>query len=93
MKTVRWYLLLGSQLLIILGFWFWNHWKHPLGNLFTGEPAGQLLAYGRLAGLLAAFGVLLQLVLVYGNRNREGVVFRKELDDPPPAGDSASPMC
>lgn len=64
MKTAGWLSLIGSQLLIITGFWFWNHLHHPLGNQLTGDAAGMLLAYGRLAGLLAAFGILLQLLLV-----------------------------
>ncbi len=62
-KTV-WLALLGAQLLIILTFWSWNQTHHPLGNLLTGGSAGQLLAYGRLAGLLAAFLILLQVFLI-----------------------------
>jgi predicted ferric reductase len=63
-KNLRWLAVLGSQIVLIVGFWFWYHWRHPLGNLLTGDAVGQLLAYGRLAGLLAAFGVLLQLILI-----------------------------
>ena len=55
--------LLAAQVAVIAGFWFWNHWHHPLGNQLLGDAAGQLLAWGRLAGLLAAFGCLLQIVL------------------------------
>ncbi len=64
MKTARWFILLASQVLIILGFWYWNHAHHPLGNRLVGDAAGQLMAWGRLAGLLAAFGILLQLILI-----------------------------
>lgn len=48
------------SLLFVLGFWGWNHVHHPLGNQLTGGAIGQLLSYGRLAGLLAAWGILLQ---------------------------------
>lgn len=64
MKTARWFGLLCIQVLIILGFWYWNHAHHPLGNRLVGDAAGQLLAWGRLAGLLAAYGILLQLILI-----------------------------
>jgi predicted ferric reductase len=64
MKPARLYLSLASLLLLTLGFWFQNQTRQPLGNALTGDLAGRLLAYGRLAGLLAAFGLLLQLVLV-----------------------------
>lgn len=63
MKAASRYFLLVSQWLIIVGFWFWNHVNQPMGNALTGDPANRLLAYGRLAGLLAAFGILLQLIL------------------------------
>ncbi|MFA5206585.1 MAG: ferredoxin reductase family protein [Lentisphaeria bacterium] len=59
-----WLLVLASQLLVVAGFWAWNHVHHPLGNQLTGEAAGLLLAYGRLAGLLAALAILVQLLLV-----------------------------
>lgn len=52
-----------SQLLVIAGFWCWHQVHHPLGNQLTGDAAGQLLAWGRLAGLLAAFACLVQVVL------------------------------
>ena len=64
MKPVGLYLSLASLLALTLGFWFQNQTHQPLGNALTGDLAGRLLAYGRLAGLLAAFGLLLQLVLV-----------------------------
>lgn len=62
LKVVAW-LVLAAQLLIIIGCWAWFHARHPLGNQLTGDLSGQWLAYGRLAGLLAAFGCLLQVVL------------------------------
>ncbi len=55
---------LFSQVLVIVGFWAWYHVNHPLGNLLTGAAFGKLLAWGRLAGLLAAFSILLQVTLV-----------------------------
>lgn len=61
---ISWLAVLASQFLIILGFWGWNHVHHPMGNQLTGDGIGQMLAYGRLAGLLAACGVLFQLVLI-----------------------------
>jgi predicted ferric reductase len=64
MKKAACLLFLGCQILVILGFWGWNHVYHPMGNQLTGDRIGQLLAYGRLAGLLAAFAILLQLILI-----------------------------
>jgi predicted ferric reductase len=64
MKKVAWLLLLACQILVIMGFWGWNHVHHPMGNQLTGDLIGQLLVYGRLAGLLAAFAILVQLLLV-----------------------------
>lgn len=64
MKIAGWLILLGTQILIIVGFWVWNHVNHPLGNLLAGDASGLYLAWGRLAGLLAAFGILLQLILI-----------------------------
>ena len=64
MQTLVWSLVLASQAMTIVGFWFWNHLHHPLGNQLVGDATGQLLAWGRLAGLLAAFGILFQLLLI-----------------------------
>ncbi|MFA6568431.1 MAG: ferredoxin reductase family protein [Victivallales bacterium] len=64
MKKAAWLSLLFSQIFVITGFWFRNHWYHPMGNQLTGDAAGQLLAYGRLSGLLAAFAILIQVLLV-----------------------------
>jgi len=64
MKRVGWLLLLASQIVVIVAFWFWNHLHHALGNQLTGEAAGQYLAWGRLAGLLLTLGLLLQVVLI-----------------------------
>ena len=64
MQRVVLFLLFALQVLVISGFWFWNHWRHPMGNQLLGDVAGQLIAWGRLAGLLAAFGCLLQIILV-----------------------------
>jgi hypothetical protein len=63
MKKAILFSILGALLLPVFGFWAWYHVHHPLGNQLTGEITGQVLAYGRLAGLLAAFGILFQLIL------------------------------
>jgi predicted ferric reductase len=47
-----------------IAIWAWNHVHHPMGNQLTGLPAGRLLAYGRLAGLVAGLGALFQILLV-----------------------------
>ena len=64
MRRAVWLGLLLLQVLVVCGFWFGSHWHHPLGNQLLGSATGQLLAWGRLAGLLAAFGCLLQVVLI-----------------------------
>ncbi len=64
MKKIVLMFLLVAQILIIVGFWFLNHVNHPMGNQLTGASVGQILAYGRLAGLLAVFGILFQLILI-----------------------------
>ena len=56
--------LAWAQLLIVVGCWFQFHAHHPMGNLLTGDPVGKLLAYGRLAGLLAVLAILFQILLV-----------------------------
>ncbi len=58
------WVLAGVQLLIVAGLWLWSHTHHPLGNLLAGDDVGKLLAWGRLAGLLAALGILAQLMLI-----------------------------
>jgi predicted ferric reductase len=63
LARAAWLLVLAGQLAVIVGFWCWNHVRHPMGNQLTGDAAAQLLAWGRLAGLLAAFGVLVQIAL------------------------------
>lgn len=64
MKKAACLIFAGTQVLIVVGAWFWFHTNHPLGNLLTGDAGGQALAWGRLAGLLAALGLLVQLMLV-----------------------------
>ena len=64
MQRIGWFALLVLQVLVVAGFWFWHHWHHPMGNQLLGDSAGQLIAWGRLAGLLVAFGCLLQIVLI-----------------------------
>lgn len=62
-KTAGW-VLAGVQLLVVVGCWLWFHTHHTTGNLLTGDAAGQLLAWGRLAGLLAVFAILFQFMLI-----------------------------
>lgn len=57
-------ILLLAQVAVIAGFWTWNHVHHPMGNQLTGGLTGKMLAYGRLAGLIAAFGALFQILLL-----------------------------
>ncbi|OGV37149.1 MAG: hypothetical protein A2X48_04880 [Lentisphaerae bacterium GWF2_49_21] len=64
MKKFGWLVLLASQFAVVTGFWAYDHVNHPMGNLLTGEPVGQYLAYGRLAGLLAVLLILFQLMLI-----------------------------
>jgi predicted ferric reductase len=64
MKRAACLILAGAQVAAVAGAWLWFHTHHPLGNLLAGDPAGRFLAWGRLAGLLAALGVLLQLGLM-----------------------------
>lgn len=55
---------LVSQVLVVLGFWAWNHIHFQTGNQFEAGATAKLLMFGRLAGLLAAVGILLQLTLI-----------------------------
>ena len=64
LRKTAWWVLAGTQLLIVVGCWFWFHTHHPMGNLLTGDSIGKLLAWGRLAGLLAVLAILFQLMLV-----------------------------
>ncbi len=64
MKKAAGWILAGTQVLTVAGCWLWFQTHHPLGNLLTGDAAGKLLAWGRLAGLLAVLSFLFQLVLI-----------------------------
>jgi predicted ferric reductase len=64
MKKAGLLLSVLAQLVVIIGVWAWYHVHHLMGNQLTGDLMGKLLAWGRLAGLLAAFTVLMQLMLV-----------------------------
>jgi predicted ferric reductase len=64
MKKAALFFILVAQVLAITGFWAWNHMHHAMGNQLTGDLMGRLLAWGRLAGLLAAFGILFELILI-----------------------------
>lgn len=64
MKRAAWLFIAGAQVLAVAGAWLWFQTHHPLGNLLTGDTGDRCLAWGRLAGLLAAVGILFQLVLI-----------------------------
>ncbi|MEI7436176.1 MAG: ferredoxin reductase family protein [bacterium] len=64
MKKVAVWSLLVVNWALVVGFWYWNTAHHPFGNLLLLDVASRLLAVGRLAGLLAVTGVLLQLLLI-----------------------------
>ncbi|MCX7005276.1 MAG: ferric reductase-like transmembrane domain-containing protein [bacterium] len=57
-------MLLSANLALVLGGWAWNSIHGTEGNLFDPLNASVLLACGRVAGLLAAFLLLLQFMLV-----------------------------
>lgn len=64
MSRLTWPAFAGVQALTVVGAWLWLQTHHPLGNLLAGDAELQLLAWGRLAGLLAAFLILLQAALI-----------------------------
>jgi len=64
MKKPVWLLALNVQVLAIVGFWFWSHVQSPMGNLLSGDTPDKVLAWGRLAGLLAALSILFQFILI-----------------------------
>ncbi len=57
-------LLLLTQIIVVCGFWFWDHVHSRAGSLFVKGAPEVLLAVGRLAALGAAFGILLQLIMI-----------------------------
>ncbi|MEK7545722.1 MAG: ferredoxin reductase family protein [Patescibacteria group bacterium] len=59
MRKIAIYALFVANLAFIIGSWWVSS-----GDLVAAEPAGTLLAFGRLAGLLAVFFVLMQFVLI-----------------------------
>ncbi len=64
MKRIGLFLAILLPVVPTVGFWFWNHVKDPMGNQLAGGAVEQLLAYGRLAGLLAVLAVLFQIMLI-----------------------------
>lgn len=58
------WLLLAANLALTLGWWAWNSVHNTEGNLFDPQNGCLLLAFGRATGLLAAFFLLLQFLLV-----------------------------
>ncbi len=73
MKKAALFACLIVQILIIIGFWGSYHVNHMMGNQLTGDWIGQSLAWGRLAGLLAAFGILMLMLLISRATWLEGV--------------------
>jgi predicted ferric reductase len=72
-KKAALFAILLVQILIIVGFWGSYHVHHMMGNQLTGDWIGQSLAWGRLSGLLAAFGILMLLLLISRATWLEGV--------------------
>jgi predicted ferric reductase len=66
-------LFVGIQVLAVAGAWFWFQTHHPMGNLLTGDAEVRLLAWGRLAGLQAAFLILFQFVLISRSRTADRI--------------------
>jgi predicted ferric reductase len=64
MRRISRLLLLAAPVPVIVAIWLWNHLHHPMGNQLAGDAAAQLCAWGRLAGLLAAYGCLLQVLVI-----------------------------
>lgn len=58
------WLLLAANLALTIGWWAWNSIHNTEGNLLNPQYGNLLLAFGRLAGLFAAFLLLLQFLLV-----------------------------
>jgi len=52
-----------AGIIAAIGLWLFNSLNSPMGSLFD-YSAGRLLAFGRLAGILASLGILAQLLLV-----------------------------
>lgn len=73
MKKAALLILAIVHLLIIAGFWANYHVNHQMGNLLAGDFPLKLLAWGRLAGLLTAFGILFLLMLISRAKWIEGV--------------------
>ena len=62
-RSFGWLSLL-TQIIVVCGFWFWDHTHSPGGSLLSKSAAESILAAGRLAALCAACGILLQLMLI-----------------------------
>jgi len=63
MRVVGWLLLL-THIIVICGFWLWDHIRSPGGSLLSKGAPEVLLDGGRLAAVLAVSGILLQLMLI-----------------------------
>lgn len=73
MKRALGVLFTGVQVSVVAGAWFWFQTRHPAGDLLAGDTAGRLLAWGRLAGLLAAVLILFLFVLVSRSRTADRI--------------------
>lgn len=56
-------LVFPAGALLALIFWYYNCVNSPVGSLFS-DQAGLLIAFGRLAGIVGALGVMSQLLLI-----------------------------
>ncbi len=63
-SILKWSLITGvaAILAVTLWGWLWCCLHNPGGSSFSGTAAKQLLAWGRLAGLLTALAFLFQLI-------------------------------
>jgi len=56
--------LLLAPIAALVLFWLKNTAHNPLGNLLAQDAPMLLLALGRLSGLLAVYGILVQLIII-----------------------------
>ena len=64
MRKLAAWCLLALGLAAVVAWWYWNVAHHPMGNMLAGDTASRRLAWGRLAGLLAALALVVQLILI-----------------------------
>ncbi len=61
---MRFFLVLSTPLVAVIGFWLFNSVQGPIGNLWEQGRPSILLVIGRLMGLLAAYGIMIQILAV-----------------------------